>query len=949
MMLAKTAVSVRRKASASVNLNQLQDRRVYQRSGSSFTLPLSGTYTGASTAIQARIINDADGTQVVGWTTVSASPTGGTWSGSISVPQGGWYKVQVRRGTAGAAKTGTTKFSVGDVWLFAGQSQQARMSTLSASPPTPDPLTVYRNSNGLWQAPGEFTGTNGNGGIQFLNLMRQYTGVPQAMAQTSVEGTAITDWESSDSAFVNAKNRLQAIGSIRGILWHQGGTGINDTALTKADYKTRLAAIRTGFAGVGSFSLFGVFPLMHRTDPTNSDAATQATRQAHYEYIAENPSTVNLGWTPDVPMADDVHQTAAGSEVIAYAYAHSLLYSMGVVAQPNLGPRITGATRSGATVTLSVTHNGGTSLKVNGAGQPTGFQVFSRGQVHSDGAALAISNVTLAASAITITLAANPGTAVDVYYQWGRFDNANPVFDDSVALGRTVGNALQPLMTPVQSPVESQALVNPALKLSGFDAWVRYTDQARWTFPDADWTVALSVSIASTAANGSQPQSYLFSTGGQGSSNTVNFLMYENTGATHSNKLEFTARGAGATAFVARPATADLNAVTSNWRWWVIEFVKATETINVYHIPINGTRTLYASVSAPGLGAIDSSTGAAIGSRAPPAVNSGLYINAAFRDFIKIDGLLTALEMEQLAKGKNIRTDLGKTTQIHTILNTTTSPIADSAGISAPATLSSNAQDPPGHTLIEGPSYAIQTNAVHFNAVDTKYTMADAASFDLPNADWTFGFILATTDNSGTAAQYVFSNGGYQAAMSFNVLIWESSSATNANALSVPMNGSGATNLEIIGPANATLFTDGVFRLWTIERVKATDTLNVYYTPVNGTRVLYTSGSTAALGNINPPGGASGVPTIGTRAVTPTGRWYVGDMHSMFQMNGLLTQSQMESIARGVDPISGLGLTLNWYHKFSDTTPTLSDLTGNGNTATLSGTASKVAGPTFNL
>ena len=154
MMLAKTAVVVKRKASASVNLNQLQDFRVYQRSGTSFSVPLSGTYTGGSAAIQARVITDLGSTEVVAWTTVSASPTGGTWSGSISVPQGGWYRVQVRRGTGGAAKTGTTKFSVGDVWLFAGQSQQARMSTLSSSPPIPDSMTAHKTSNGKWQKPG---------------------------------------------------------------------------------------------------------------------------------------------------------------------------------------------------------------------------------------------------------------------------------------------------------------------------------------------------------------------------------------------------------------------------------------------------------------------------------------------------------------------------------------------------------------------------------------------------------------------------------------------------------------------------------------------------------------------------------------------------------------------------------------------------------------------------
>lgn len=939
MMLAKAAVSVRRKASASVNLNQLQDRRVYQRSGTSVSLPLSGTYTGASAAIQARVITDPGSTEVVAWTTVAASPTGGTWSGSLSVPQGGWYKVQVRRGTTGAAKTGTTKFSVGDVWLFAGQSQQARMSTLVGSPPTPDSLTVYRNSNGMWQAPGEFSGTGGNGGIRFLNLMREYTGVPQAMAQTSVEGTAITDWEAADTAFVNAKNRLQAIGAVRGILWHQGGTGINDAALTKAEYKTRLAAIRTGFAGVGSFSLFGVFPLMHRTDTSNTDAATQATRQAHYEYIAENPSTVNLGWTPNVPMADDVHQTAAGSEVIAYAYAHSLLYSMGAVAQPSLGPRITGATRSGATVTLSVTHTGGTSLKVNNAGQPTGFQVISRGQAHSDGVALAISNIALGTDTITITLASNPGTAVDVYYQWGRFDNTNPVFDDSTALGRAVGNALQPLVTPILSPTETVSSGTlQALKFDNDTTNVRWVDSAAWTFPDADWTVAFWARIDDPTGTTSQ---YFFSNGGYGSLNTLNIIMYESgaTPTTLPGTLEVNLKGATTGFMIQCPQNAAF--LDTGWRLWIVERVKATDTLNIYWANPGGTRNFLHSASVAGLGSIDSGTGPALGTRSPPTAGNLRWLAGAMYDAFKFNGLLTSAEMNLLAAGRDINTDLGKTTSIHQKLNSLTTPATDAGGAAITAALNGS------FTLTNGPVFAPDLTAVRFNAVDTKYTMADSPSFDMPNADWTFGFILATQDNRGTAAQYVFSNGGYQAAMSFNVLIWEASSGANANTLSVPMKGSGATNIEIFGAPNPSLFTDGVFRLWTIERVKATETLNVYYTPVNGARVLYSSGSVAALGNINPPGGVSGIPTIGTRAVTPTGRWYVGDIYSMFQVNSLLTQSQTESIAAGTDLITGLGLSPTWYHKLTSDASTITDLSGNGNTATKAGTASVVTGPNF--
>lgn len=397
-MMGRAVVTAKRKVvgGGTVSLTDLPNQRLYQRSGTSAVIPIAGTYNGNGPAIQARVIADADGSEIVPWATVVASPSGGSWSANLTIPQGGWYKVEVRRaGVANTTKTQTTRFAIGDMWIFAGQSQQLRMSTLVASPPTSDPLTILYNSNSLWQAPGVLANTGGNGVIRFLNIMRERTGVPQGLTQVSVDGTSIKDWEPGDTAYVNAMNRFQAIGSVRGILWHQGGTGVQDNSLTRADYKTRLAALRTGFASNGSFSIFGVFPLMHRVESGDTDDRVQEIRRAHFEYIQENASTVNLGWTPSVPLADEVHQTAAGSEIIAYAYAHGLLHSMGIVAESNLGPRITGVTRSGAKLTLTIAQNGGTGLKVNAAGMASGFQVFPRGATHSDAGALSIASITL--------------------------------------------------------------------------------------------------------------------------------------------------------------------------------------------------------------------------------------------------------------------------------------------------------------------------------------------------------------------------------------------------------------------------------------------------------------------------------------------------------------------------------------------------------------------------
>ena len=447
------AASRRRSGSGTIRISatELPTKRVYQRVNGSATIAVSGTYTGAASTIAARIINATTSAEVVGWTTV-ADPTispfstafstafgageSGFWNGTLSVPQGGWYKIQYRLSAQPAAVfTSVNVIGVGDIWLFAGESQQARMSTLVNSPPTPDEKTVVFTGGTSWTLPGTIAGTGGNGVIKFLNLMTAVTNIPQACIQASVEGTSITDWESSDPAYTTAVSRLTAVGSVAGVLWHQGGTGIG--TITRADYKTRLTALRTGLQSAANVARFCLFPLMQRTTAADSDFFTQEIRRGHYEYLTENPGTINLGWVPDVAMADDVNQTAAGSEAIATSYAHALLYAMGLDTVNSLGPVITGASRSGATITLTVQHRSGTALKINSGTVATGFQVFPRETPHSDAAALAISTVTLNPSTINITLSTDPATAVDVYYQYGRFTAASPVYDNTIFLGVT--------------------------------------------------------------------------------------------------------------------------------------------------------------------------------------------------------------------------------------------------------------------------------------------------------------------------------------------------------------------------------------------------------------------------------------------------------------------------------------------------------------------------------
>lgn len=927
----------RRSGSAAVRVSaaELPSRRIYQRASGSAVIPLSGTYTGTASTVSARILNAETSTEVVGWTNVAASPASGTWSGTLSVPQGGWYKAQYRLNAEPAAVySATNLFGVGDVWLLAGQNQQARMSTLVNAAPAPNDRTAYFTGGTSWSLPGAVAGTGGNGGIRFLNLMVSATNVPQGICQVSVEGTAITDWEAGDAAYVTATTRLSELGTVAGILWHQGGTGIG--TITRADYKTRLATLRTGLTAAATVQRFGVFPLMHRTDAADTDFYTQETRRAHYEYIAENLNTINLGWTPDVPLADDIHQTAAGSEVIAYAYAHALLFSLTTETTNNLGPMITGATRNGAVITLTVQHRSGTALKINSGTIASGFQVFPRATTHADASALAISGIALGSNTITITLASDPATPVDVYYQWGRFDAASPVFDNVQALGRTTGNALQPLMSPVESPAEVGTVVNPALAFDGTTGHVRYAITEGWNFPDADWTVGIWHRSDNPAGTQSQ---YLISTGPYQGAQTFNLLVYENQHA-KAGALEVVVRGAGTTALTVSGANAPAF-LDNNWRLFVVERVKATETINVYHAVPGADMALYHTGSSSGLGAITPTTPAAIGTRAPPLAGSDRWVNGAAHSVFRISGLLTAAERNLLSRGDDLVSNLGKTPSLYTKYNTLTTPISN-IGTAA----NGSASIVGGVTLTNGPAFQVPSNAIQFDEAGLIYTMPKTASHTLPSGEWTLGFMMALDDNAGTVAQYIYSTGTFFGTGCINIYLGESGYAPAANIISISFDdGVGSIDKEMFTPSLASLI-DGKYYLWTLEHDAATGTLKMYYTPANGVRVLFYNGVIpTVLGALTPP---TATVAIGTRQDNPTTRYFGGKMHMAFQMDGRLTQFQMQDIARGRDMVTSLGLTPKWYHKFSSTATTLTDLSGNGNTATASGgTPVLVPGPTF--
>ena len=143
-------------ATQTVGVTKPVTRQVVQRvAANTGTIAIQGTYAGTPTRIEARAVvmaGSGNSGSDTAWITITPSPTGGTFSGSLGpVTAGGWYQIEVRSVTAGApgVTSSVQRVGVGDVYLTAGQSNSANYGT-PAGVCADDRVSSYNYSNGVW-------------------------------------------------------------------------------------------------------------------------------------------------------------------------------------------------------------------------------------------------------------------------------------------------------------------------------------------------------------------------------------------------------------------------------------------------------------------------------------------------------------------------------------------------------------------------------------------------------------------------------------------------------------------------------------------------------------------------------------------------------------------------------------------------------------------------------
>jgi hypothetical protein len=454
-------------------ITEIAPDRIFQRVGTSKTITFAGTYTGNPSSIQVQITDANTAAVIQAWTTLeSQSIAGGNWSGTLSVPQGGWFKWQARF-TLNTGVTGpisTNKFGVGMLIACLGQSNMSNMWTVNDGGFTPDAKTRKYLGSG-WQTVGSAPMILWGNALR-TKAVAAGADIPIGFLEYAIPGTAIESWltvanggsATSWNPFISSSTGVNAPdcgGDFEQVVWYQGESDAN-AAMSKSTYMARLDTLKSQLlaqTGRNTSTLRMGIALL-ATLGTYVAANVQAIREAQLEWSATNAPFSYLGLVSYDCIhgaTDSTHFPNAQMQRFGRRWALGVAKSVGWSAVGADGPKIASISASGgsSTITLAVTQAGGTAL-LDGTGSSAGIGLAGI-EIQYNGVNQTIVATAFSSGNIVLTMAAAPssGNTVGVRYGYGNnpwgwvFDGTDTdghiIYDNQSALiGDTTGFPLQP-------------------------------------------------------------------------------------------------------------------------------------------------------------------------------------------------------------------------------------------------------------------------------------------------------------------------------------------------------------------------------------------------------------------------------------------------------------------------------------------------------------------------
>lgn len=207
------------------------------------SIAITGTYSGGTvpTSIEARWNGGA-------WTVITASPSGGTFSGSLTGLTSGNGTLEVRYSNATAVTDSVDNVAIGAKLLFWGQSNfSGRANNAQAYTGAAGFFHKYTVTNNLWQQGADPFDTDTASGSLFpllANSIVTRLGCPVAFIGVAAGSTTLAQWQVGQTLNTRMLNYISAAASdgLEGICSWIGESDAG-AATPEADFKTRYNAV----------------------------------------------------------------------------------------------------------------------------------------------------------------------------------------------------------------------------------------------------------------------------------------------------------------------------------------------------------------------------------------------------------------------------------------------------------------------------------------------------------------------------------------------------------------------------------------------------------------------------------------------------------------------------------------------------------------------------------
>jgi len=422
---------------SSISVTDYEDGRIFQRTGKSRDIVVSGTYTGTPVAVEARVVKYGNSEEIVPWSVVDACPKNGIFLGKLpSVPQGGWYNIQVRNSkNHDISSRGTRRWAVGILVGCIGQSNMKEWFHTGTN--FTSHSLIRKHTDKGWSE----LGMKGNAAIAFGNRLIDRLGTPVGLLDYSVNGSGLRKeadwgmgyWENTrpDSIYSRFLSGVLAVGGkLEYVIWMQGEADAARGSVTETEYRASLENFITNQvrADIDNGSMRNNLPfliVMMIKRPGGKDGTHQAIRNAQ-KHVAKNvPDCYLAATTLDLENHGRQHLAPDAYTTLGLRVAQTVLYILGKESYYR-GPWVTAVNRiDSRTLDVTIRHRGGTDF--------TPVSRISGWEVLAGETALPVSEVYRRdAETIRIILKNTFAGLVKVRYLYGAMpDTTRPVLDNS--------------------------------------------------------------------------------------------------------------------------------------------------------------------------------------------------------------------------------------------------------------------------------------------------------------------------------------------------------------------------------------------------------------------------------------------------------------------------------------------------------------------------------------